>query len=107
MEHNITSHSHSICQISVNLVEDVFRRTSEEDGAGFGVFALGKEGEVFVANLLDLEKSAGSSYIGVLEILDSVDDCCASGSGDSVGIGLADSAESSNIGLQKVMLSEV
>jgi hypothetical protein len=97
VEHHIPRNSHGICQVSINLVQDIFRGTSEENGACFWVFALGNEGEIFVADFLNLKESA-SSYVGFSEVVDSVDNCCSSGAGYSVVVCLSNSAESGYVG---------
>jgi hypothetical protein len=106
MEHHISCNGHSISQVSINLVQDIFRRASQENSACFRVFALGNEGKVFVADFLNLKESA-SSYIRFGEIVNSVDDCCAGGAGNSVVVCLSNSAESSYVGFQEVMLCEI
>jgi hypothetical protein len=63
MEHDITSYSHGIGKIAVNLVQDVLRWPSQQYGACFWISTLGEEGKVLIANLLDFEKTALRSNI--------------------------------------------
>lgn len=107
MEHDIACNAHGILQVSLNLVEHVLGGAAEKDGAGLGVLALGKEGKVLVANLLNLKQTASGANIRILEILYPVNDCGAGGTSYSVVVGLSDSAESCDVGLHEVVLSEV
>jgi hypothetical protein len=107
VEQDVASHAHGILQIAFDLVENVLGRTSEEDCASLGVLAFGEEGEVLVANLFDFEEAALGAHVGVLDVLDSVYDGGASGTGYSVIVRLAHSAEGRYVGLHEVMLSQV
>lgn len=55
MKDDIAGHGHGILQIPLNLIQDVFRRPSEQDGTGFGFSTFSEEGEIFIPNLLNLE----------------------------------------------------
>lgn len=48
VEDDVTSDGHGIGQISINLVENVFRWTSQEDRARLGSLAFDEEGIVSV-----------------------------------------------------------
>lgn len=94
-------------EVALDLVEHVLRRTPEENRAGLGVLALGEEGEVLVANLLDLEEAALRADVGLLDVLDAVDDGGARGAGDAVVVRLSDATESRDVGLDEVMLRKI
>lgn len=49
------------------MVEQVLR-VMENDGAGLGILALGKEGEVLVANLLNLEEATLGADSRLLQV---------------------------------------
>lgn len=59
-------------EVSFDLIEDILGGTSEDDGASLWLLALSHEGEVVISNFLDLEISAVSSDIGLLNFLWSV-----------------------------------
>jgi len=80
-------------EISFHLVEDILGGTSEQDRASSWVFALSQEGEVIITDFSDLEETAVIADIGLLKLLSSVDDRGASGTSDTVVIGLTDAAE--------------
>lgn len=63
MEDDIPCHAHGVVQIPLNLVQDIFGRSTEKDGAGLWILAFGKEGEVFIADLGDLEQAAVRSNV--------------------------------------------
>ena len=46
MEVNVSSNEHGILEISLDLIDDILGRTSEEDGTCFGIMAGSKEGKV-------------------------------------------------------------
>lgn len=66
MEHDIPGDRHGILEIPFDLIQDVFGRSAKEDGAGLGLPTLGDEGEVLVANLLNLKQPALGSDIRLL-----------------------------------------
>ena len=66
MEHDVARDGHGVLEVALDLVEDVFGGATEEDGAGFGDFALADEGEVFVADLFDFEEAAMGPDVGFL-----------------------------------------
>lgn len=107
VEDDVARHAHGVVQVALDLVEHVLGGPAEEDGAGLGVIALGQEGEVLVADLLDLEEAALRADVGLLELLDAVDDGGARGAGDTVVVRLADAAEGGDVGLDEVVLRKV
>jgi hypothetical protein len=50
VEDDVAGDGHGVGQVAVDLVQDVFGRSAEEDGAGFGGGAFGQEGEVSAWN---------------------------------------------------------
>ena len=107
MKHDVAGDAHGVLEVALNLIENILGRTTEQNSAGLGVLALGEVGEVFVADLLNLEQAAPRADIGVLEILDPVDDGGAGGAGYSVVIGLADTAEGADVVLEEVVLGKI
>lgn len=107
VEDDVPGDGHGVLEVPLDLVDDVLGGAAEKDSASLGVLALSEEGEVLVANLLDLEKSALSSNVGLLEVVDPVHDGRTRGSGDTVVIGLSHTAEGGNVGLHQVVLGKV
>lgn len=107
MEHNVSCYGHGICQVAIDLVQDILAWSTEQDGAGFRSLAFGQEGEVLIADLLDLEQPALRAYVRLLEIVDTVYYGCASCPGDSVVICLSNAAESCDVALEEIMLCEI
>jgi len=105
---DVTGDTEGVLKVTLDLVKDILGGTSEENGASLGLNALSHEGEVIVTDFLDLEETAVSSNIGLLELLGSVADSGTRGSGDSVVIGLSKSSEDSAVSfLEEVVLSSV
>lgn len=94
-------------QVAFDLVQNVLRRTAEQNGAGLGVLALCEVGEVLVAELGDLEKAALCTDVGCGCGEDRVDDGGAGGSCDTVVVCLTDTADRCDVGLDKVMLGKI
>lgn len=107
VEDDVPGNGHSVLKVPLDLVDDVLGRAAEKDSASLGVLALSEEGEVLVANLLDLEKSALSSNVGLLEVVDTVHDGRTRGSGDTVVVRLSHTAEGCDVGLHQVVLGKV
>jgi hypothetical protein len=63
VNHDITSDTKGIVKVSLDLVEDILRGSSEEDGASLGVLAFSHESEVVITDFLDLEETAFSTDI--------------------------------------------
>lgn len=66
MKEDVAGRAHGVLQVALDLVQDVLEGTPDLGGAGFDlscfggaarVLALGEEGEVLVADLLDLEQT--------------------------------------------------
>lgn len=66
-----------------------------------------EEGEVFVANLLDIKQSTVRADVRFLEVVDPVNDRCACRPCYSVVIRLPDTAKSGNISLDEIMLCKI
>lgn len=107
MEDDISRYAHSVEKIAVDLVEDVFGRSAEEDCACFGVLALSEKGEVVVADLGDVEEAALSADVLLCEVVDGVDNVGTSGAGNAVVVGLSYTAQSGDVVLEKEVLGEV
>ena len=56
IEEHVPRDAHCVREVTVDLVQDVLGRPAEEDCARLRVGALGEEGEVLVADLLDVEQ---------------------------------------------------
>ena len=81
--------------------------STEEDGACLRVLALCDEGKVFVTDLRDLEKTtlctnvrSGGGEYGVY-------DCRTCRTGDTVVVGLTNSADGGDVGFDEVVLCEI
>ena len=55
---DVASDAESVLKIALNFVEDIFGGATENDRASFGLLALSEEREVFITNLVHLEKRA-------------------------------------------------
>lgn len=107
MEDDVSGDRHGVLQVAFNLVDDILRRTTEQDRTSLGVLALGEEGEVFVADLFNLEQATLRAHIRLLKIVDPVDNGGASGSGNTVVVRLPDTAESGDVRLHQEVLRKV
>lgn len=107
MEDHIAGNGHGVLKVPLNFVDNVLRRSPEKNSASLGVLAFPHEGKIFVSDLLNLEETALSSHIGLLEVIDPVDDRGASGTGDSVVVRLPHAAKSGDVGLHQEMLGEI
>lgn len=95
-------------QVALNFVKDILAGTSEEDRASLGILALSHEGEVIVADFLDLEESAHSADVALLKLLGTVDDGGASATSNSVVVSLTKTTEDSDVThLEQVVLGSV
>lgn len=63
MEHDVSRDRHGVLEVSLDFIEDIFGGPAEDDGASFGDFAFADEGEVFVADFLNLEEAALGSHV--------------------------------------------
>ena len=63
MEHHVAGNGHGVLEIPLDLVENVFGRATEKDSACFRDFAFCEKGEVFIADLLNLEQPALCAYV--------------------------------------------
>jgi hypothetical protein len=94
-------------QIPLNLVQNVFRGSPEQDSACLWVRALCEEGEVLVTNLGNLEKTALSTNVRSGSGEYRVYDCRTCRTSDTVVVCLADSADGGDVGFDKVVLCEI
>ncbi len=107
VEHDVSRNAHGVLQVSLNLVQDILGRAAEEDRASLGRLALGEEGEVLVADLLDLEQAALRTHVRLLDVLYPVDDGSAGGPRYPVVVCLADTTKSRHVRLHKIMLCKI
>ena len=92
-------HSHSILQVTLNLIKDILGGTSQKNGTGLGILALGKEGKVLITDELNVEETTSGTDVSLTDILNSVDNGSTGSSGNSVVVTLSDSSQGSNITL--------
>ena len=92
MEHDVPGDGHCVLEVSFNLVENVFGRPAEEDGARLGGLTLREEGKVFVADFGDFEEATVCADVLFAEVFDAVDDGGAGGAGEAVIVCFADAA---------------
>ena len=112
IENDITGDRHSVGQVPVDLVEDVFRGTAEEYSTRFGRLALVQEGEIpvairstdlfdlknsLVAKLLNVEQSALGPDITISQILDPIDNGRSDSSSDPIIVGFSHTPNSSDV----------
>jgi hypothetical protein len=72
-----------ILKVSFKLAEDIFAGASKEDGAGLGILAVFDESEVFVSYLSHFEEPCSSADVSLGDVLRSVDDGGAAGTGNA------------------------
>lgn len=104
---DVPGDAHGILEVPLNLVQDILRRSTEKNSAGLRILALGQESEVLVANLGNLEETTLGTNIGLGQRLDRVDDGGTCSASNAVIISLADTTQSGDVVLDKVMLGEV
>ena len=107
VEHDVSGDGHGVLKVAFDFVEDVFGGPAQQDGACFWDFAVGDEGEVFVADFLDLEEAALGAHVGFLQVVDPVDDGGSGGAGDAVVVCFADAAKGGDVVFDEEVLGEV
>lgn len=80
-------------EVPLHFIEDILGGASQENGAGSWRLALDEVREVLVTNLPDIEQTALSSNIGLLNLLGPVNNLSTGDSGDSDIIGFPDSSD--------------
>lgn len=93
----VLSHGEGVLQVAFNFVEHILGATSKENGAGLGVLAFQEVGEIFVTNLGHTEQAGLFTDIRFLYFVRTVDDLGTSDTGNTLVVGLADSANHGNI----------
>ena len=93
VNHNVTGYTKSIVEVSLDLIKDVLRGTSEENRASLGVLALSHEGEVVITDLLDLEETALCADIGLLKLLRAVSNSGTTDTGNTIVVGFTDTTD--------------
>lgn len=107
MEKHVARDRHGVLKVALNFVEDILGRTAKEDCASFGLGALGNESKVLITNFLYLKETTSCSNVGLSNIIDTIHDGGAGSACDTVVISLANTAKSSDVALEEVVLGEV
>jgi len=107
VEDDVTDGGHSVVEVTVDLHEDILGGTTKKDGTGLGVLALLEVGEVLISDLADLKETTSGSDIRVLDLRRLVGDGGTGGTSDTIVIGLADTADTRNAGLDEKVLCQV
>lgn len=94
-------------EVSLDLIQNIFRRPAQQDRACLGILALCQEGEVFITDLRNLEEPTMGTDVGGCCGENGVDDCCTSCTSNAVVVRLADTANSSDIVFDEEMLCEI
>lgn len=126
---DIAGHGHGVGEVAINFVENILGGTSQENGAGLGVLALGEECKVtaqgggdirgignwtgsrdsLVAQLVDVEESTFSAHIRLAQVIDAIHNGGPTRAGDAIVVGFAHAANGTNgrVGLEEIVLREV
>lgn len=80
-------------KVSLHLIEDVLRSASQHNGAGSWGFALDKVREILITDFSNVEKSAFSSDVRLLDLFGPIDDLGSRNSGDSDIVGFSNSSD--------------
>mmetsp|Transcript_17794 Transcript_17794/g.24610 ORF Transcript_17794/g.24610 Transcript_17794/m.24610 type:complete len:333 (-) Transcript_17794:505-1503(-) len=104
---NISRHTHCVCQVALNFVQNVLGGASEDDGACLGILAVDNKGEVFVSEFLNLEQPCSCANIRLLGLLYAIYDGGATCPSNTVVVCLADAADGGDVVLGKVVHSQV
>lgn len=108
VHNDIAGDTEGVMQVALNLVEDVLAGTSKQDRASLGVLTLSHEGEVVVANFLDLEEATLGADVTLLDLLRAVNNGRTRAASHSVVVSLTQTAEDSAVALlEQVVLSSV
>jgi len=107
VEDNVAGNGHGVLQVALDFVQDILGRATQQDGTGLRGLALAHECEVLVTNLLNLEQTAAGTDVGLLDIVDAVDDGGTGGTSNTVVIRLAHTAKGGDVGLNQVVLCEI
>lgn len=99
--------SDSYLQVPLHFVQNVLASAAQHNGARLRVLAFGYEGEVLVADLLDLKQSSLRPNVLLLQLFRSVHDGGAAAAGDAVVVRFADAAQHGDAGPDEEVLSEV
>mmetsp|Transcript_45265 Transcript_45265/g.142481 ORF Transcript_45265/g.142481 Transcript_45265/m.142481 type:complete len:236 (-) Transcript_45265:478-1185(-) len=94
-------------KVSLNFVEDILARASKEDGAGLRLLTVDEEGEVFIADLLDLEDTTLSSHVALLQFARPVEDGRSCHFGDAIVVCLPHPPQGRHSSLHEVVLSKI
>lgn len=107
MEKHVARDGHGVLKVALNFVEDILGGTTEEDCASFGLGALSNESKVLITNFLYFKETTSGSNVGLGNIIDTIHDGGAGSACDTVVISLANTAKSSDVALEEIVLGEV
>lgn len=103
----VPCYAHGVVEVSLDLVQNILGRASQQNCAGLGILALGEEREVLVTNLGDLEKPTLGSDIRGSGREDGVDNGSAGCTRNTVVVCFPDTADSCDVVLDEEMLCEI
>jgi hypothetical protein len=120
MEIDVSSDKHGILQVSFDFIDDVLGRPTKEDCTCLGIVTgrqkhkvptqlggFSRGGGLLIADLFNVEEAAAHADIRFADVLYAIDDCGTDSSGDTIIIRFADPSDRRDVGLDKVMLSQV
>ena len=104
---DVPANCQRILEIPLEFVEGVLAASSEQNGAGLGLSAFQKVGEVVIPYFLDLEQTTIQTDIRVLQLFGPVADGGSCDPGYSVVVGLPGSPDDADVFLHEEMLGEI
>mmetsp|Transcript_12217 Transcript_12217/g.44570 ORF Transcript_12217/g.44570 Transcript_12217/m.44570 type:complete len:463 (+) Transcript_12217:1730-3118(+) len=104
---HVACHAHRILQVALHLVEHIAGSTAQDDGAGLGVLTVHQEGEVLVAELLDLEEAGLRAHVALLDLITAVHNGGTRRSRDTVVVGLAQAPDGADARLAQEVARQV
>lgn len=107
MKEDVARNGHGVLKVALDFVEDILGGAAEENCTGFGIGTLGNEGKVLVTNFLNLKETTPGPNVRFGNIINTIHDGGTGSARDTVVVSLADTAESSDVALKEVVLSEV
>mmetsp|Transcript_26210 Transcript_26210/g.73547 ORF Transcript_26210/g.73547 Transcript_26210/m.73547 type:complete len:209 (+) Transcript_26210:330-956(+) len=107
LQQDVPRHAEGVLQVALHLVEHIPGRTTQDHRARLRVLALSHEGEILVADLLDLEEATLSADHGLYELLSAVANMRTCDPRDAIVVCLSDTPNHRDVGLQKEVLRQV
>ena len=107
IHHDISGNVHSIEQVPLDLHQDIFRGTPQQNSTSLRVHTLGQECKVFLSEFLDLKQTTFCSNISFLELLGPVDNATSDSTGDTVHVRLSETTDGSDVGFEEEVLGKV